>query len=249
MIKLHNIISLLQPYNIYQPKIRLGSNGDGGYIVSYSILNQCECLFTYGVGNNIDFELDFVRSTNKPCKMFDHTLTEDITEFIDWHVQHSGNLLSSYKEGLGNYDNCNSFENHYKQLQINGEVLLKIDVEGCEYDYFESSDMDFIKNVCSGILLEVHNIKDSKIQDRLLNILQKINENFIIFHLHGNNYGHTFNYMNFEIPNVLELSFINKRHVNFYEKYIDYSLSYLDFPNYSGSKDLSLDFLKIPMLM
>lgn len=237
-----NLVSLLMPYNIYQSKLRLGSNRDGGYVITDHILNQSGCLFTYGVGDNIDFELDFIKLTNKKCKLFDHTINGS---FIDNYVSITNGLLSFYNEGLGNDNNCKSFEHHYKQLQINEEVLLKIDVEGCEYDYFETADIDFIKNTCNCILLEIHNIEDLQTQSRLITILQKINKHFMIFHIHGNNYSTTFKYKNFEIPNALELSFINKKYVQSYEKYKDYSLTYLDFPNDSNQKDLSLNFLQI----
>ena len=53
------IKSYLQPYKAN--KIRLGSEFDGGYVVPNNSVVDADCLLTFGVSTNIDFEKDFNR--------------------------------------------------------------------------------------------------------------------------------------------------------------------------------------------
>lgn len=41
---------------------RLGPDEDGGYVMSEKVLDECVALFTYGVGNEIRYELNFFKN-------------------------------------------------------------------------------------------------------------------------------------------------------------------------------------------
>ena len=56
-----NFLSLLKPQNVFQNKLRLGPQEDGGYVSSEFVLDNCSALFTYGVGHDTRYEEDFVK--------------------------------------------------------------------------------------------------------------------------------------------------------------------------------------------
>jgi len=229
-------IELLKPQNIFMDKKRLGPLEDGGYVMPEFVFNNCSALFTYGVGNEIRFEEEFTRVYNKPSYLFDHTIGRE-----EW--KRDG--LCFFPEGLGTLPNCKEFIDHYKFSQITGYVLLKIDIESGEYQYFKNTDMSKFESTVIGMSLEVHWIDNLGYRESLIDILSKIEEYFVLCHIHGNNWGELWNYEELIIPKVLELSFINKKFVSGYEvDQQDYPIIGIDFPNRPGFEDYKLTFLK-----
>jgi len=88
----------------------------------------------------------------------------------------------------GKYQLCKieRFETFCKKNKIEIIDLLKVDIEGSEYDVFETS-IGFIQNNVRSIYIEIHNISEEKNIDYLINFLningfdikEKIHENLI----------------------------------------------------------------------
>ena len=70
--------------------------------------------------------------------------------------------------------------------------------------------------------------------------LEKLSKTHYIIHAHGNNYGPVVN----KIPDVIELTYINKNQFNLVPELNTQSLpiANLDFPNYHASNDINLNF-------
>jgi len=127
---------------------------------------------------------------------------------------------------------------------VSGDVLLKIDIEGNEYDYFDRTNILKISEVTTGIIIEVHYMDNPIILGRFIKLMNELNEFFLLNHVHDNNIGSTFNYHGFDIPNVMELSFINKKLVGDYT--LDtrkYPISGVDYPNDPLRSELQLSFI------
>ena len=161
------------------PKVRLGNNFDGGYIIPEIAINKSVALFTYGVADDFSYETDYNNKYKKPVYMFDHTIKQDSWIKGDIHF---------FNEGLGFSSNCNDFIEHYKQFDIKGEVLLKIDVEAAEFPYFDKVDIDKLSSLVTGLIMEIHFIHEPYRIRYAQTILEKINKHFILTHIHGNNY-------------------------------------------------------------
>jgi hypothetical protein len=234
-------IELLKPQNIFMAKKRIGPPEDGGYVVPEFILDNCSALFTYGVGNEIRFEDEFCRTYNKPAYMFDHT-----TGSTEWER----NGMHFYPEGLGFGINCKDFVEHYERFQIKAPVFLKIDIEGGEYEYFMNTDISNLEHRVMGMFIEVHWFDNEKTNRELINILTNIEKQFILCHIHGNNWGDLWDFEGLTIPKVLELTFINKKFVEKYEPDTqDYPIKDLDIPNRPGKEDYDLSFLNTSLLL
>lgn len=134
---------------------------------------------------------------------------------------------------------------HYDELRIEGDIFLKIDTEGAEFDYFLGEDIDDLESFVVGIVLEVHWLDQPQNQEKFVKMMEKINKHFVLVHVHGNNWGGEFTYEGFIIPRVPEFTFINKRHLDKWEPDTqDYPIKGLDYPNNPNVSECDLSFLK-----
>lgn len=233
---MNNLLKFLKPKKTNSTKVRVGDLNDGGYVVPGLALEKCESLFTYGVGPTFEFERQFAEKYKKPVHMFDHTLGKD---------SYSDGLINFYNEGLGFEKNCKDFEHHYNEIQKNGDVFLKIDIEGGEFDFFEKTDIDFLMSKSNALCLEFHYIEYPQNISKFCEIMKKINNNFTLIHLHGNNNAGVFEYSGYFIPTVLEMSFLNKKLINIeYEDTDNYPIAFLDSANTKDRQDYDLLFTK-----
>lgn len=229
------MLNLLKPKNVHHKKIRLGPPEDGGYVMPEIILEKCSALFTYGVGSDIRYEEEFTQKYNKPAYLFDHTIGVE-----NW----SSGYIKFYNEGLGFGEKCKDVIDHYNELKIEGDIFLKIDIEGGEFDYFLQTNIEKIASIANGLSLEIHWIDDINNRDKFIQIMDKLNPYFTLCHVHGNNWGDLWNYEGFELPKVFELSFINKKLVEIEEedKQI-YPIVGLDIPNNPNQPDYPLTYI------
>ena len=216
---------LVRPWEINQSLIRLGRDGDGGYVVNFGALDQCDICYSYGINGLITFEEYWENMSNKPSKLYDMTCDAP------------SNLLPGmtyFKEGLSGAktNNCDNFLNHYMN---EGQVLLKMDVESCEYDWILNTDMAVLSKIVPTMVIEFHWIDRFPFED----CINKVKEHYNIIHLHGNNYGRYIN----GIPSVPEITFLRKDSANFIkETHRTYPLPILDTPNNNQASDLTIDF-------
>jgi hypothetical protein len=230
------LLDFLKPKKTNSTKVRVGDKHDGGYVVPELALRKCQSLFTYGVGLTFEFESQFAEKYKKPAHMFDHTLGKD--SYFD-------GLINFYNEGLGFQKNCADFKQHYVNIQKDGDIFLKIDIEGAEFDFFEKTDIDFLMSKSNALCLEFHYIEYPENMLKFCKIMKKINENFTLVHLHGNNNAGVFKCSEHFIPTVLELSFLNKKLITFeYEDDDSYPIPFLDSPNTVDRQDYELRFTK-----
>lgn len=231
------MLKYLKPYKLDSPKRRFGEKADGGYVINEIAITGSQCLFTYGVGGTKVFEEDYVKATGNKAYLFDHT-----TGWPEFDVDN----IKFTKEGLGVGDKCKMFKDHYDEYANGKTVLLKIDVENAEYEYFLNEDMNFLGRVCSGIILELHYIHEPMKRMVGTKILKDLSQNFYLTHIHGNNWAQECIGMDgFAVPIVLELSFVNKFLVKDLPELDrgDYPTE-LDFPNNANGADFKLIFNK-----
>ena len=234
-----SFLKLLKPQNVFLTKKRIGPQEDGGYVMVDYVLENCDALFTYGVGGDVRFENDFCEQYNKPAYLFDHTPSAGSEE--PWVK----GLLNFTPEGLGFDEKCKQITEHCAERNISSGILLKIDIEGYELDYFTDNRVPSIGSSVMGLIIEVHWIQDETNREKFIKMLNTLDENFILFHIHGNVWGGEWDYNSLTIPRVLELSFVNRNLVTKYEPdNQDYPIEGLDFTNRGGSTDCDLSFLK-----
>jgi hypothetical protein len=206
--------------------VRLGPKKDGGYVVNSSALNSSDILYTYGVGDNYEFEVEYFNLfNNKLVRMFDPTIG----------VVDTGNpSINFYQDGLyGRYEGNTSYDEHVSNYEDkNKKIFLKIDVEGSEYNFFKFVDINSFKNV-TGMVVEFHELYHKDKLDNFKTIVTKILEKFDIAHIHGNNFTPPLLLNNeFKFPSTPEITFLRKD-LNPCNEYStrEYPLKDLDYKN------------------
>ena len=232
------MINLLKPMYVGS-KIRLGRDRDGGYITTEKSVNDSVALFSYGVSDDISFEEDYIKLSGKNSHSFDHTINGIKTSFPQ-------NFLFN-KEGLSGTKKlyANNFIEHYNQRNINDRVLLKMDIEGAEYEYFYNTNIEMLSKITTSIIVEFHNLDSEIYRNKFINCISKLQEFFYICHIHGNNASNTFNIDNYTVPNILEITFVPKE-LN--PSAIIDTATYpteLDRPNIFFKPDYDLSFLSL----
>lgn len=273
-------LDFLKPIGIKE-KIRIGNTYDGGYVVYKNILPQTDILVSYGVGWDTAFEDHFNRFTNSPVLMFDPTmhgkyiinkrrvkyfafncrivpLIQYLRSCYQWykHIK----LLKSrgvvfIKEGImaeksGRFD---KFSNHLKKFKIKAKrILLKIDIEGGEYEIFGDKEFYESLETVNQIIVEFHDLKNRLLD--LRHILEELKISFEIIHIHGNNFGEQFTLFHFanentncpKIPDVVELTLVRRKFLleeDLCNNEQRLPVKDLDYPNNPNLPDYCLDFI------
>lgn len=235
--------------------LRLGDNSDGGYVISNKILTNCKYCLTFGLGDNFSFEIDLLKKNqNVKIIAYDHTVNFQFwikhSLFWLWHLirYRNFNLRFIYflkylyffkvKKNIHykikiSKKTCSIFETISKN-QINSQLtLLKIDIDGDEYQIIdEINKFDFL-----GVIIEFENFDQNidKIKKFIIS-----NKNLKIAHIHANNF---LNYGIDNLPQAVEITFINSKYCNsniINKK--EYPIKDLDFSNNSLKEDLKIYF-------
>ena len=182
--RVYHGLSLLEPYDIKgKDKERIGRSGDGGYV----LLKQQtpDVLYSFGVGPEITFE-HILAERGTICYMFDHTIEAP---------PYTHDNFRYYREGVGAFDSAEgpigTIDGFMRRHGDEGknDILLKIDVEGAEYEIFDLIDESVLGRFTQ-IALEIHwlrNLTDPAFLERFIRMFEKLNKQFTLYHVHANN--------------------------------------------------------------
>lgn len=208
--------------------IRLGRDGDGGYLVSKSDVYSSKFLITFGVGDDWSFEEDFISINDVPIFAYDASVNNAyfFKKFIlsifkisrpriaiHWlKTIISYNRFFSKKNvrhiqkfvGIDTLDGvyC-TFEEVVKDLYVEEKIFVKIDIEGSEYRLLD--ELVQYQDKLSGLVIEFHDL------DLHLNTVESFIQNFdlSLVHVHANN-GSPIRKKD-SLPLVIELTFSQSR--------------------------------------
>jgi len=226
---------LLQPKTIADTLIRLGVNGDGGYIINKKTIESIKKCYSYGIGDEMSFEQDL--SKHNPdiiLHLYDHTI--NCPNLFGKAIFHKEGLSAAPKNQMNNFFNHLKINDDYENQS---EILLKVDAERAEYDLFNNFPAsDFSK--LPAMIIEFHDADIRYVE--FCSIINKLIEYFDIIHIHGNNSTPRFSRDGLEISNHPEITFLNKNlNPNSKNLYIKYPIEGLDFANV-GASDSIIDF-------
>lgn len=200
--KLKEFFLMLSPLSTNKPLVRIGCQGDGGYLVPDDLdgINAC---FSPGVSNVADFELDLAKK-NIPCFLADYSVENAPT-------QHPLIHFDKKFLGLTNDEIYTTLDRWVEDKIPNGEeFILQMDIEGSEYDVlFDVSETTLKKFRI--IIIEFHHLDRLLVQDsfEFINLIfKKITKYFDVVHSHPNNCEKPYIYGDFEIPPIMEITFL-----------------------------------------
>lgn len=183
---------------------------------------------------------DNINSLNTHLKSLQKNIsTDDLKKSIGALDQFKAQLM-----GLNDIISLKGVREHYNSLNLEGKAFLKIDTEGAEYGYFYDTDIKDLASFVTGMTIEFHNLEQPIYQTKLGVIMEKLKNDFILTHIHGNNWGGEIQIGNYTIPRVVELSFLNKEYASNIEvDNTSYPLPNLDFANNPNIPDCNMEFL------
>ena len=210
--------------------IRIGGNNDGGYLIP-NILDQIEFCFSPGVGSTSSFE--------------DHLLNFNIKSYLaDGTVDYNGKH-DFIKKNLSSFNDENnitleSWVNEKIKNQSNNNLLLQMDIEGSEIETLYKINIATLDRF-KCIIIEFHNFLSIlnffglKIYSDIFN---KILKTHYIVHIHPNNNCYNLKIIKNNIPDTLEITFINKKIVKYVQS-INFNLPHsLDQKNVPNLRDI-----------
>jgi len=236
------LVKLLKPYyvqGVSETMMRFGRDYDGGYILPKIIMKKSDAVMSYGVADDVSFEIAIINEFGKEVYAFDCGIKEspeknDKLHFFPECIA-TDETVNSDQESSGI---VSSYNNQIKRLKLgNKKIFIKMDIEGAEYGSFYTIEKKLLKNI-QGIVIEVHNLINNPEAVKLLSFF---NEHFVLVHLHANNAGPEITDGR-AFPDTMELTYVNKKYakskVPSKEKYP----TSLDRPNEARNKDFILDY-------
>ena len=209
--------------------IRVGGDGDGGYLMP-DVLGEISACFSPGVGPTSAFEL--------------HLATLGVRSFLaDFSVEKPASdhpLFSFEKKFLSDVNDDMSVRledwvGRSVGLDRN-DLLLQMDIEGAEYRVLLDTPASVLQRF-KAICVEFHALENLLLPEALpfyRQAFDKLTADFWVLHIHPNNHISSARRGAIEIPGVLEFTFLRKD----LARLVDRGLTFphpLDVPNAPGS--------------
>ena len=242
--------------------IRVGRDHDGGYIMVDDFKNV-KNAYSCGIDHDVSWDLDLINRNSRgsiEIFMYDHTIDGLPQEHEHFHF---------FKTGItGIYDPAHpELETIPRLIKKNGHqddynMVLKMDIEGAEYDFLENVDEDTL-NHFSQIVIEFHwflhkFFQPTGLENKILFSLDKLNSTHQLVHIHGNNASPIISNPTINngkpiftppgiarnglvLPNLLECTYLHKERYKFKEskRFFPTPLDRADDP---GRPDINLGF-------
>ncbi len=210
-MKINDLLKTLQPRQVdHAKRIRMGCSGDGGYVImDHKNLSET-VLYSYGIEDNDSFDQHYHKHTGANVRQYDFS--------IDPPPQRQG--FSFTQEGISHEktENCDTFESHIaRNSDQDRRIFLKMDVEGAEWLTFLNMP-EHILLQCNQIAIEVHDLSGLGVNtmypqvslEQKIAVMEKITQHFHCWNVHANNYASMFIVDGYKVPDVMEMTFVNK---------------------------------------
>jgi tetratricopeptide (TPR) repeat protein len=191
-------------------KIRLGSAADGGYVQLDDLGNISRAL---SLGVSTDDNWDVVLALKGiAVDQYDHSIASAPT---------SHRLLNFNRKkisAVGSDDSVSLAEVVARHGRSDAtDLILKIDIEGDEWDVFDQADGETLARFAQ-IICEFHHLfqlRDERFHARARRVFSKLADHFCVVHVHANNYGAVSRVSGKAIPDTLEVSYASRARYTF----------------------------------
>jgi hypothetical protein len=219
--------------------MRMGRNYDGGYIM-VDDFGKCEAAYSFGIADDVSWDLD-VAKRGIDVFLYDHTIETLPIQDKRFHFFRTG-ICGTSGEGK-------NLKTLQEILTENGHIasknlILKIDVEGAEWNAFEKTSSEIIDNFAQ-IAVEFHSVNkvdDKDKWDQMLHVFEKLNSTHQVVHVHANNFGSFDIIGGIPFPNTWEVTYLRRRGNEFTKSEKCYPVKNLDMPNNPEAADFLLGF-------
>jgi hypothetical protein len=200
---MEGLVAKLRPVATGIDLIRLGPDGDGGYLVPDDLTGIQAC-FSPGVSDESGFERDCA-DRGMSVYLADASVNAPA-------IAHPSFRFTKKYVGATSAGDFMTMDDWVSSSPVGGtsDLLLQIDIEGFEYETFLNMSIDLMKRFRI-IVAEFHQLDEywSKTFFGLASrTFDKILQTHTCVHLHPNNCCGSFSHQNLEIPRVMEFTFL-----------------------------------------
>jgi hypothetical protein len=226
------LLAELQPVALSNCDLkRYGSANDGGYLACANLLSGVQSAYSYGIEHEDDWGCQLSRELKVPMHQYD-CFTQDRPTCDGGQFDFHSECIGPKSETIENrpYDSLTN------QITKNGDkdkhLLIKMDVEGAEWDSIMATSDDVLANV-DQFIFEFHGADEQKFVDEI----KKLKKTFHLVWLHYNNYECSKKFKPLE-GRVFEILFVNKKIGTVDPKGTPHAMgSAPDMPNNPNAKD------------
>ena len=204
--ELSALLNLIRPWQMASDvKVRLGSNGDGGYVMPSSS-QRSNAVLSIGIGNEVSFDNELAARGAKVLQ-FDHTIEASPSK-------HPG--IAFHRFGWGRRDEGPFLSLHSMMQMLDWHdarhPILKFDTEGAEWDcLIDAASSDLARfEVLTGEFHDFQNLVNRDYFDKAYAVFSKIDLTHHVVHMHANNAGGMVMISGIPFPRLLELTFLRK---------------------------------------
>jgi Methyltransferase FkbM domain len=228
-------LALISPVAaLNKAKRRVGGPNDGGYVM-LDDLDGIGICYSLGVGPDVSWDMEMAER-GALVLQYDHTVENAPAMHPNFHhfkigITHDESLAP----GMKRLDTLLHENGHADR----DDMLLKIDIEGYEWDSLEVLDTSTFANFRQ-IVAEFHGMRLLEIESfrqrahRLFSTIRRTHE---VVHVHGNNFAGMYIVKGIPIADCLELTFVNRKYHSFVPCHECFPGN-LDFPNDANRVDL-----------
>ena len=229
---------LFSPYDTGHNLIRIGSKGDGGYLIPDDLSGITTC-FSPGVGATCTFENYLASNYGIKSLLIDNTV------LIPAEL-HALNDFESLRLGLDSIQGASITLDNWVGNKVHIEsrdLLLQMDIETHEWQTLLSTSMDTL-NRFRIMVIEFHSlslVRFPYIHERIyLPTIVKLLDSFDIVHVHPNNSVGSFVHGRNSYPDTLEVTFHRKDRRKSHERLTSFVHS-LDSPCDPNIAEINID--------
>ena len=187
--------------------IRKGRPHDGGYVMLNDFENS-HIAYSVGIGYDVSWDLDMA-AYGMDIYQYDHTV--DAPPEANPHFRFFKTGIAGVTDPKGSFKSLGDMIRDNKH-ENRTDMILKMDVEGAEWEAFEHMGDDVLPHF-SQIVLELHRFINADIpghSEKILAGLAKLNHFHCPVHVHVNNYGNTAMLGGVFINDTLEVTYVRK---------------------------------------
>jgi len=227
---------LLRPYFTSTPLLRVGDEGDGGYVMADHFTTST--AISIGIGGNVSWDLA-MSSRGYTIAMFDPTIAAAPATVPNatFHRIGLGTPAQSAASGL-ELESLDQLRTRARMPKAEA-ATLKIDVEGAEWDaLIDIASFDQYEQ----IVIEMHDLArlgDEKSAHNVLAVLANLHSSHLPIHVHANNEAPVMQFGTYWLPDVLEVTYLRRADAGVATPSSELSIQ-LDQPSNARFADLSL---------
>lgn len=204
---LAELISYLEPKATNIPLKRIGGVGDGAYLLPEDFQGIALCL-SPGSNQQWAFERDIFDRYEIPSAIMDraenmpHDLYPEIKFTDSWLGTHDNSQFTSISTWLSRLN-----------LDHESELMLQMDIEGAEYENILAMPLEIL-NRFRIMVIEFHYshryTNGELFQEFYSKVFSRLKENHEVVHFHANNSCGDWNFRDFSLPIVFELTLLRR---------------------------------------